>query len=283
MFAKKKKKKDYSPNKYAQNPLFNHRKRKSKHKTRKRAYVFSAGISIIILIIGFVVWFTLFSNYFIIKNLDTAISGNINSEEIKQKFWQQTSEKRLLFLQSNFFVFNANQLEKKLHLDYNLESIKVVKHWPDKIQIEAVQKKYSLVWTEADRYYYLDDFGNIILETGQNDPELKKFALIQNLGDLRAKNQSVEIDQAQIKFILALFAELPVFNKLFQYDKFILDSNPHTVKLATKQGPVLMFNADDDLNNQITKLETVLKEKIKKNFKQKKYIDLRYGDMVYIQ
>lgn len=281
--ARKRKKRDYGPKKYSSNPLFGNKRKRPSHKKSKLNLLMPAVILSVFLSMGSLAWLALFSEHFKIKNLDISITGTINNEELKEKFWQQTKGRRLFFPESNYFVFNSGYLERKLRDEYNLESIKVSRGWPDKIRIEAVLKKYSLAWTEAQRYFFLDEFGNIVQETGQNDPELKKFAIVVNEGKSRIKDKRIDIDREQLKFILALYAELPAFNKLFQYDKFIMDSNLHTIKLATKQGPMLMFNTNESLNNQIAKLNTVLKEKIRKNFSKKHYIDLRYGDMVYIQ
>ncbi len=46
-------------------------------------------------------------------------------------------------------------------------------------------------------------------------------------------------------------------------------------------GPAVYFNTEKDINAQIAKLLIITDKKLKDNFKNKKYIDLRYGDRVY--
>ena len=56
----------------------------------------------------------------------------------------------------------------------------------------------------------------------------------------------------------------------------------NTVKVLFQNGLLAYFNIKDDASKQIDKFLIVKKEKIKDNLGSVNYVDLRYGDKVYI-
>jgi hypothetical protein len=76
------------------------------------------------------------------------------------------------------------------------------------------------------------------------------------------------------------------FNNRFKphkIEKFIIDPSVHTETVAIASGTLIYFSTKEKIQTQTDKLETVVKQKIKNDFLKKKYIDLRFGDMVYYQ
>ena len=67
---------------------------------------------------------------------------------------------------------------------------------------------------------------------------------------------------------------------LEKIDRFIVDSTD-TLKVILVDGPYVMFDLTKDLEKQISKLSVLKDQKLKSDFFNKEYIDLRYGDRVY--
>ena len=105
--------------------------------------------------------------------------------------------------------------------------------------------------------------------------------MIENRGEMKVFEKNIKIDVAELNFIVKLFNEFKRDYKNYKIDRFILDSDLNAAKLALIDGPMIYFNTKEDMNKQIDKLSVIINEKLKDNFLNKTYIDLRYGDRVY--
>jgi hypothetical protein len=82
---------------------------------------------------------------------------------------------------------------------------------------------------------------------------------------------------------LALFNEFKDKNHGFAIERFILDKDINTVKMAVLDGPKIYFNPEETVARQAARLDLIIKEKLKDTFKSKEYINLRYGNNIYIK
>ena len=265
------------------NPFFGQRKRK-KIKINYLTWKIKLIALAIILLLCAAAWFLLFSNYFNIKNIniDANESDKAPKSGITDLIWSQTANKRfLLGAQNNIFLFNISQLSKKLNEQYNLDELKIEKKLPNTFNIILREKNYSAVWQEADKYYYIDNSGNVISEANPLEIKRESYPLIQGRGEAKVAGKKIESQNENIDYIIKLFYDIKNTEKLFTVESFIVDDDVNTVKMAISQGPKIYFNTEEDTAKQINKLYVLIKEKLKDDFLKKEYIDLRYGDRVY--
>lgn len=234
----------------------------------------------IFLFFGSLIWFFFFSNYFTIKTIVVSGSENINTENIKNLAWEETKDRWfLLGKQNNIFLFSKSNFINKINAQFSLMDIKIKKKLPDKIDITLKEKKYSFVWLEDEKYYYIDNEGNLIAEIGQDKSASTPAFLIVSKGNAKIANNKIGYDKKYLDFINKVCNQIK--DNKFVPEMFILDTI-NTVKFKIKQGQAVIFlNIDEDLDKQINKLSVVINEKLKDDFKNKEYIDLRYGDKVY--
>lgn len=155
---------------------------------------------------------------------------------------------------------------------------------------------------EIGNYPLINNIGSVYINSNEAIDEADRISYIIKLYN-EFKNKKITL----------------VNDKWFRYDNFVLDDMQHMVKLAIKiciqdkpikekksekatssndailddqnkeievkevckQGPMIFFNIHEKLDKQVAKLLAVVNEKLKNNFGQKEYIDLRYGDKVY--
>jgi len=316
-YIKKGKKFDYYKKEYS-NPFFHQKKRKKikipsfpKLRLGQRSWrVKLIIVEIMVLIVG-LVWFFCFSSFFLIGNITVAYfeqnhqdhnpdvysqdhnntinrwsagssTGRISTEEIKELAWQQTKRRRFLFgSQENLILFNKNKLIKTLSEQCCFDDLVVEKNLPDTLVIKFKEKTYSAIWYEQDKYYYIDAKGNIITETNPLEINQKNYPLIENVGENKILNKKIEGQEENINYIILLFNEFKKGHHGFEIERFIIDKEIDTVKMAINHGPEVYFNTSASIDKQVTKLLILINEKLKDDFSNKTYIDLRYGDRVY--
>ena len=279
---KAKKKFDYHKKNYS-NPFFRHKKR-IKIKSPSLTWRVKLIIFEIIILISGIIWFCCFSTYFAISAIDVIGAEKISIQDIKELARQQTKHRRFLFgSQKNLFFLNANELIKTLNEQYCLDNIVIKKKLPGILIIKFKEKIYSVIWHQLDKYYYIDEAGNIIIETNPLEIKQKNYPLIDYQGGGKIVDKKIDGQNDNINFIIKLFNEFKKAKYGFKIERFIINNELNTVKMIINQGPEVYFNTREDLEKQVTKLLVLINEKLKDDFNEKTYIDLRYGDRVYYQ
>lgn len=285
MFRKRLNKKNrgykYSAKDYS-NPFFN---KKSQGARSRSSYNFSGKIKIILFVLlimaVLLVYFFFFSKYFEIKNTEINGEGGVDKNMVESIITEQINDNLYIFLpQKNIFLFNEKELARRLETKYSFDFLNIKKDLPNKIIVEYREKKYSIIWTEDEKYYYTDKEGYVITETNVLEISEKNYPLVENQKDSRIYNNQVPLEQSYINYIINLYKSFKDYNE-FKIEKFIVDSDINTAKLKLIDGPQVFFNINEAIDKQINKLQVVKTEKIKDDFSKKEYIDVRYGDSVY--
>ncbi|MFH1427496.1 MAG: hypothetical protein ABIG60_03120 [Patescibacteria group bacterium] len=278
-FKKKKSSTSFSKKKY-KNPFFQNKKR------RRNYYQFLTLKIKLIIISGFIIaaagiYFFCFTNFFNIKQVEITGLIKLTSAEIEDIVWQQTNKRRFLIgLQKNIFLFKRGELENSLNNSYGFDQTIITKKIPNLLKLELKEKSYAFIWHENEKYYYADQNGSLINEVSPLEISGKKYPLIYNETNNQIVDKQIGVDSKYVNYILNLFKEFKSNNEI-KIERFIIDQDLNTIKMAIISGPQVYFNIEEDLTKQINKLLVVKKEKLKDDFNKKIYIDLRFGDRVY--
>jgi cell division septal protein FtsQ len=237
-----------------------------------------------VLALGSAVWLTFFSTLGKIKEVSINGLDRMSDGEIRQLLSESLSAKRLLFLpQDKLFLFDEKRFLKTFEDRYSFQRIAITKKWPDKLEISITEKISACVWNEADKYYYADAEGFILSETNPLDLKDKRYPLIANESDLRISDGKINADTSYIGYASELMEKMAAELPDIGIDRFIVDKDIDTLKILTPEGIRISFNTKTAIDDQLEKLAVVKREKLKDDFKDKKYIDLRFGDKIYYQ
>lgn len=279
MRRRKKIKLDYSRKKY-NNPFFQNRK----NKKNNYEYIFPWKslfiVTLILCLPAIFLWFFYYSSFFKISKVEASTTSKIPKDEITAIIWQQTENKIYLFgKQNNFFLFDTDLLNKNLINKYPLNEPQIKKKFPNKITVSIKEKNYSIIWREADKYYYVSrDCAS--LETDPLMIKDIKLPIIENNAAARIQDNKLSDCSGLMDKILELNGKFLNEPKI-QINKFTLeDDSNSSIKIITK-GPALIFNLNENFDRQISKLYAIMNERLKEDFNKKSYIDLRYGDKIY--
>jgi hypothetical protein len=224
----------------------------------------------------------IYSGYFTIKNIEIKGEGGISTDDIKSIVNKQISGKFLnIFFQKNIFLFNSGRLKKDLETNYVFDSLSINKDLPDTLQIIFKEKAYAFILKEDEKFFYADKEGIVIDEINPLDVSSKAYPIIRNESQNKIQNREIGFNKTYVGFTLQLFSFLKKYPDDFKIDSFLLDNDIDTMKVVLKEGPRIYFNANNDIDTQISKLMILKKEKLKESFVKKEYIDLRYGDSIY--
>lgn len=270
----------YSKKTYA-NPFFRHKKvslsRQNGFLSNKiKLTIFSAVIAVLILI-----WLLFFSTLFKINKIEISGVGESFTKEV-DVLARQVGENRLL-CKNNLLLYDKSELSRILNDKYYLQNLNIKKILFHTLKITLEEKQQAVVWREDDKYFYLDGDGNTINQVDPLNINGAQLPLIENLTGIKIEGRQANINKATIDYILALFNEFKDKKHGFDIERFILDKDVNMIKMAVLAGPKIYFNLGETVANQAARLDLIIKEKLKDSFATKEYIDLRYGNNIYIK
>ncbi|MFA5368580.1 MAG: cell division protein FtsQ/DivIB [Candidatus Paceibacterota bacterium] len=269
---------------------YSNKKSKILRKRRKKSGFFSKFYFPIIgaFLFATVALFGLFymSSQFDIKNIKVGGMNNIPEEEliklIKEKLTLSYSifDKEIII--ENFLLPNSKKISSVLDSFPQIESVDVKRDFKTgTIYFEIKEKTPTAVWIENfsqnNKCFLIDDNGTFI-ESCDNE-NIKGLILVEENKDVCEKDKQNRKDiLIAVEKILKQVAKLNLSVKNFSVlsiDKLVLNLN---------QGCEIFFNPKDDLDWELKKLETVLKQdKYSKNLNNLEYIDVRFGNQAVIK
>jgi cell division septal protein FtsQ len=271
---------DYSSKKL-ENPFFSKKKKFSHFGGLKM----KIAIFICFAVFSGLGWFVFASSYWKIEEisfngLDKMSNGDISNlvnEQMSGRFWLVVPKNNLLFFNDKKFLSEAAKR-------YRFQEIKIKKQWPDKIIVDVREKVLACFWNEGDKYYLIDSDGYVLSEASLEDFDNGSHPLISNESVERIKDGHIQADSGYISFAGRLLGELTqIAGQDVVVSRFIVDNDVDTIKVLTQEGVKIIFSTKEDIGQQIRKFLVVKREKLKDDFKNKKYIDLRFGDKIYFQ
>lgn len=234
-----------------------------------------------LIFIAISLWLLFFSTLFKINQIEVSGAGESLAREV-EILARQAGENRL-FGKNNLLLYDKNELSRILNEKYYLQNLKIEKKPLHKLLIILEEKRQTAVWREDDKYYYLDGEGNTINQVDPLNINSQRLPLIENLTEIKLEGRKANISKSVIDFILALLNEFKNKKHGFEIEGFIIDKDVNTVKMAVLNGPKIYFNTSETVTLQAARLDLIIKEKLKDSFLGKEYINLRYGNNVYIK
>lgn len=275
-----KKKFVYSKKTYS-NPFFRRKKISLARPNGFLSNKIKLGIFAALVIILIFIWLLFFSTLFKITKVEISGARESLAKEVEAAA-RQVAENRLLG-KNNLLLYDKNGLSEILNDKYYLQNL-IIKRQPfHTLKIDLEEKQKIAVWREDEKYFYLDGEGNAINQVDPLNLNGYSLPLIENLTDIKIESRKANIDKPAIDYILALFKEFKDKKHGFEIERFILDKDINTIKMAALSGPKIYFNPNKAVAEQTARLNLLIKEKLKDNFNAKEYIDLRYGNNIYVK
>lgn len=270
-------KKDYQT-KNLQNPFF---RRRPAGKSRRSLKCLIWGI-IVLSLLG--AWFFLAAPFWRLKKIEVVGLTRLSDGELKNFIWQQAQNRRLLFLkQSNLFLFDKQAAAEKILADFNFSSLEIKKKLPDTLEIRVGERSLAFIFQQGNDLLYSSRDGSVIREAVVAATDRIKYPLLENRSDdnLLGPDNKIDLTADYLSFLLELSERLAAYPDL-PLEKFIVTDELNALSAKFVNGPTVYFNTSLPVLDQVNRLLLVKKGKIKDNFSKVNYIDLRYGDRIFI-
>lgn len=275
---KRKIKKDYQA-KDLKNPFFRQKTIAKKGKRLRRWPFIVAPI-----VISGLAWFFWAAPIWEVKVIDVQGLTRIDRSELENIARNREANKRALFFrESNIFLFQEDKLYLEITDKYNFAQLEVRKILPNKISIKISERPYAFIFQQGSEYNYASSDGYIIKEVAIVEEDKGKYLILENRSDavsVGPKNK-LSLKQEYLDFVFALGTKLAEYPDLLA-EKFIIDQELNSLTVKFKDGPAALFNIKNDAGEQVADLALVKREKIRDNFNKTNYIDLRYGNRIFI-
>lgn len=223
-------------------------------------------IVFVLVIIGLIVWFFVFSPYFKIKKI--VINGQLNSDVKTEidKFYNQ-----------NILFFGVKKIESELAArQSSIKSLDIYKGIPDILKVKVNVRNPIITWKTQDKTYYIDESG-IIFELNQNTDDLGNLPIIVDTKNAQVDLGKQTLSKEFINFILDT-------NKYFNTNtgasikEFRINETTFQVEVVTDQGWRVYFDTTRSISNQLGALKKILAQ-----YKDQihEYVDLRVEGKAY--
>lgn len=269
-------KRDYQK-KSSPNPFFH---KKAPHK--KSNYTIFRLI-LVIIILGTITWFFLASPVFLIKNIKISGLSKVSEQGIDSLIQKQTQLKwGHIFHQSNIFLFDKKIATQDIEDKFNVAQVKIRKKYPSTLSLTLLERSYTFIFKEGSNFYYASADGYITPRSHLGPISPENYFLVENdSSSTMITANHIKISSDYLNFIISLHKSLSSHPDL-KATTYILDSEFNTVKIKFKNGPLVYFSVNSSAKSQVDNLVLVKNEKIKDNFNRTNYIDLRYGNRIFI-
>jgi len=226
-------------------------------------------IVLIILILGIFIWFFLFSDFFIIKQV--IVEGIAGSQKKQvENILNDKSKKH-----QNLFSFPSNKTEKELKNQYkNFAEVKIYKGPPDALKVIVIERKPMLLWEIKNDNYVIDNYGVAYRLADEKDTKLPQ--IIDERNDIVNLGDKV-LSTGFLDFISNL-------NKTFsstlniKISRIIVKDSVYEIMVYTEKDFYIIFDTSGNLDQQVNDVRIAL-EKIGNN--KIEYLDLRVPGKVY--
>ena len=256
----------------------------------------------LILILGIIscVYFFIFSNFYDITNIEVGGNQIISTADVLDITNSYLAQRTFLILKKrNIFIFNRSQLKDKINQVVILDDLKIEKILPNTIRLTIREKNAALKWLNNDHEYLVDGQGMIIkrfyklempsiYKLVNQDTQAPAPPVQTNDNFITIINQSAQgvnlgdkvLRPEDVKFIDSLTAKAGAHNMQIQSIS-VPNVYPQFIQVQLN-GWQAFFNLKDSLDNQLSRLDLVISQKIKKeNLSRLDYIDLRLGESIY--
>ncbi len=248
-----------------------YRIKKRKSILRNKIFLFSV---LTFILVGALFYTLFFLETFQVKKVIITGESKTSKEELKSNI-ENNLENELLFLKTkSIFLVDINNIKDDVLSNFpQIAEVEIKRGYPDALNVVVVERKEIAAWGLPEVYFLVDGEGVIFEECS---PEIKLIKIVdkKNTPPLELGEKVIEKDY--LGKILETEEKLTSELKI-EVREMIVFLNEFRAK--TSAGWEIYFSPKEDLDWQLTKLDSVLEKEIPpERRKDLEYIELRFGN-----
>ena len=219
-----------------------------------------------VILIGAVVYWLFYSDFFKIKNIE--IEGEVNNT-IKNKINE--------FYGKNIFLFTIGQQDKQLAKEQtSIEKLNIIKGIPDTLKIDVLVRKPVIRWKTQDKILFIDQNG-IIFNLDSSREEDNQLPIVFDSRNLPVTLGSKIVPNDFIGFVEKTATQVP--QKVGkEIEEMKIDETTLHLEIKFKDSFRVYLDTMNSWDDQIKLLQKAI-EKHDKEIKE--YVDLRVANKAY--
>ncbi len=243
-------------------------------------------IRIILLFLIFVIVIAGIISFFYIPKLKIqkisikSYSEKIDKDELSKYISNYLDKKYLgIFPLANFFLFPKNEVKLNILKDFPyVKEVTLDKNFPDTINLEIKEREPEAILCYENDCSFLDEDSFIF----QKAPFFSGSTVVKFRDERSGSNRlflgDKLLDNNQFKNLIK-FKDLLKSEKI-EVDEIILkDENIYNI--VTSDNWRIIINNENNIDDTLINLKTIINSKIKDKIKNLEYIDLRFGNKVF--
>ncbi len=220
-----------------------------------------------------ILYLILFSGVFRVKTVDVKGTRELSSDQIISDI-NASMEKE--FFKGNILFFDTDGAERNLKKKYALKTLKITKHYPDRISVNLDEYVLELEWLSGGKYYLVDEKGKVV---GVAPGKRNDLVTIED-----KKNLPVEIGKSMVTPEFIRFIQY--LNQNFTKDtgakitKIEINDNFNEAVVQTTLGFYITFDTTRDPAHELANLAAAINSPEIKGH-HLTYMDMRIKDRVF--
>lgn len=263
---------------------------------KKRSWRSRSARVIFIITIGGWIYALFFSPLFTVENIFINDLEKIDKIDVLTLIKEEMSNNQLgIFPKQNIFIFDIRDFSRKFQEKYFVENLEINKNYPNTLEIKIAEKQPVALALNNWQDFFTDKNGQII--EIQNHAELASSTDFKNhlsLHEPRAlpivfveTTKTLNIKDAIMPkqaFYNLIFIQAEIRKKSSLDIDYIAYDPGEILKIIvkTRNGFEIYFDLEDILA-QMEKLNAFLLSKTAQEKGELQYIDLRFGDRIYVK
>lgn len=220
-----------------------------------------------------IVYLVFFSGAFSVT--DVAVNGTKDiSQESVQKVIREKMDKQLF--KNNIFLFDSSSASRELKKQYSLKSLKIKKHYPNKIDVAVDEYTIEVQWFSGNKYYLVDEKGKVVGEVSEKKENVPVVEDKKNL-PVQVGKSLVTLDFINfIKYLDKNFSQV----RNSKITKIEINESFSEVFIYSTLGPYIIFDTTRDPEQEIKNLVLAVESKEMSTTKLT-YMDMRTKNKIY--
>jgi cell division septal protein FtsQ len=236
--------------------------------TKENNFQFNAKyvwVVLVLVLIGVIVWWLFYSDFFKIKNI--IVDGEIN-ENVQNEIDKLYGENILLFV--------IDQTDKDLaNRQASIEKLNIVKGIPDTLKIEIKVRDPMICWKTQDNLYYIDKYGIVFdLDTGICGESLVTVA---DQRDIDVEIGAKIVTNDFVTFVRDLYTRIDEsIDK--EIDTILINDTTFNIELKFTSSYSVYFDVFCDVDYVVSNLSQII---ARYDSDIKEYVDMRVEGKAY--
>lgn len=225
---------------------------------------------VLLIVVGAIVWFLFYSDYFKIKNIE--INGSLNPA-VK-------TEIESLKGQNIILLSLSNQEEKLANKQTSIKSIDIDRGIPDILRVKVEVRQPKINWKTGDKNYYIDLEGRAFSLPSEDDlteEEKNNLIKITDTRSVAVKEGQQILTKEFIDFATEIYGKFAAFSGA-NINEIKIGETTFQIEVMTDKNFYVIFDTTREAEPQLKGLQKVIKD----HFSEvKEYIDMRIEGKAY--